>query len=213
MRAVGQKAGRQVDGNDFRTWKILAEAIDDIAEESPHRFRQSCTQHRINDDVGIQKFDLFFVPFLRVGDHRWRISDRFQDFEVRLCITGNILFPSEKKDQWISPLLNQLTRHNKTVAAIVPFSAKYSDCQVFEFLESLLQCFNNPHAGIFHKQNARNTELLRRQPVYLANLLRSQDFHNGFEDMPLLSADATEPCRMSVIVDELPEPRCQIWSL
>jgi hypothetical protein len=52
--------------------------------------------------------------------------------------------------------LNELARHDKAIAALLPFLQKDRDGQ-FEIFESIFERFDHTHACVLHQENAWNS--------------------------------------------------------
>src|SRR5215510_11421340 len=110
-------------------------------------------------------------------NHCWWVANRFQDVEVCLCVTFHFFLSSKKKDKGKATLLNELTRDDKTIPAVVPLSAKNRYGQFFQTLELAFENLCYAHARVFHQNQTWNSIFLSRKTIHFAELFGSKDLH------------------------------------
>src|SRR5207249_5070969 len=170
---------RNIHGNNCGTREILRNALDNGAVQTLDWLSYPGSKKRVHHDIGIEQFQLFFIPIVFIQDDCWRVSERLQDIQIRLGVAFDLLFRCAEKDEREPTFLYQLPRDNETVTAVVSLAAENRHGELVKIFKSIFKNFGHTHPGVLHQNETRNPVFFGGKAIDFAELLRREDFHGG----------------------------------
>ena len=159
----------------------IVQALHNGLIQTGDRLRYARAEQRIDNNVAIEKFELFFVPVFFRNNNGWRTANRLQDFEIDFGVAMDFVFAGEQINKGINPFLNQLACNDEPIATVIPTTAKNTNGQFVKIFESVLNCIDHTNSGIFHKEDAGNAVLRSGKTIYFTKLFRRKNFHQELQ--------------------------------
>src|SRR5206468_8079934 len=134
---IGLHSGRRnIHGYNCGTREILPNALDNGAVQPFDWLSYPGSKKRVDKDIGVEQFQLFFIPIVFVQDDCGRVSERLQNIQIRLGVAFDLLFRCEEKDERKTTFLYQLPRDNETVTSVVSLVAANRRGELVRILKS-----------------------------------------------------------------------------
>src|SRR5207247_4290594 len=123
------------------------------------------SKKRVDHDIGVEQFQLFFIPIVFIQDDCGRVSERLQNIQIRPGVAFALFFRCEEKDERKTTFLYQLPRDNETVTAVVSLAAENRRGELVEIFKSVFKNLGHTHPGVLHQTETRNHVFFVRKAI------------------------------------------------